>query len=136
MSEHIEFVNPAAFAPPRGYNNGVIATGRALYVAGQIGWNANGEFPEGFVEQFAQAVDNVVAVVRAAGGQPTDLVKMTVFVTDIDAYRASAKALGTAWKERLGRHYPAMALVAVTALVEPRAMVEIEAVAVVAEEKR
>lgn len=126
----IEFVQPAHFAPPRGYANGAVATGRTLYIGGQIGWEADQSFTtDDFVEQFGKALDNVLAVVAAAGGEPTDLVKMTVFVTDLDAYRESGKALGAAWRGRLGKHYPAMALVGVTGLVHPRAQVEIEAVA-------
>lgn len=130
MSERIEFVTPEGWAEPRGYANGVVSRGRTLHVGGQIGWGADQAFAsDDFVPQFAQALDNVLAVVRAAGGEPTDIVSMTVFVTDVEAYRGALRELGRAWRERLGRHYPAMALVAVTALVEPRARVEIQAVA-------
>jgi len=115
---------------PRGYANGRTAAGRALYIAGQIGWDAGGAFPPGgLVPQFAQALDNVLAVVRAAGGRAEDLATMTVYVTDIAAYRAGARELGAIWRPRLGKHFPAMALVAVSALVEPNAVVEIQAVA-------
>jgi enamine deaminase RidA (YjgF/YER057c/UK114 family) len=118
------------WAPPRGYAHGRIAEGRVLHVAGQIGWDARGALaPGGLVPQFAQALDNVLAVVRAAGGAPTDVAAMTVYVTSIADYRAAAPALGPLWRARLGRHYPAMALVAVVALVEPEAVVEIQAVA-------
>lgn len=115
---------------PRGYANGRIGRGQPVHVAGQIGWDAQGAFhATELVPQFAQALDNVIAVVRAAGGAPEDIATMTVFVTDIAAYRESPKALGAAWRARLGKHFPAMTLVAVTALVEPEAVVEIQATA-------
>ena len=115
---------------PRGYANGRIGSGRVLHVAGQIGWTPSGTFEAlDLVGQFAQALDNVLAVVRAAGGAPTDLATMTVFVTDVPAYRASVRALGPIWRARLGKHYPAMALVGTTMLVEPAALIEIQAVA-------
>ena len=115
---------------PRGYANGMIGEGRTLHVAGQIGWDEHGEFhTDDLIEQFAQALDNVLAVVRGAGGEPTDIASMTVFVTDLPAYRAGRRALGPIWKARLGTHYPAMALVGVAGLVELRAKVEIQAVA-------
>jgi enamine deaminase RidA (YjgF/YER057c/UK114 family) len=118
---------------PRGYANGRIAAGHIVYIAGQIGWDARGAFPAGgLVPQFAQALDNVLAVVAAAGGVPGDIATMTVYVTDIAAYRGAHKQLGAAWRPRLGKHFPAMALVAVTALVEPTAVVEIQAIAHIA----
>ena len=116
---------------PRGYANGRIGIGDPLHVGGMIGWDENGVVAEGLVAQFAKALDNVLAVVKSAGGAPTDLAAMTVFVTDIPAYRNAIKELGAIWRERLGKHYPAMALLGVTELVEPRAMVEIEAIAYV-----
>jgi enamine deaminase RidA (YjgF/YER057c/UK114 family) len=130
QSSRIEVVQPPHFAPPRGYANGVVARGRTLYVAGQVGWEPDGRFAsDDFAQQFARALDNVIDVVRAAGGAPADLVKMTMYVVDLDAYRAALPAIGAAWRARLGRHYPAMALVGVAALLERRALVEIEAVA-------
>lgn len=127
----ISFVQPEHFAKPRGYANGALTSGgRTLYVGGQIGWQSDQTFAtDDFVEQFAQALDNVLAVVQAAGGQGADIADMTVYVTDLDAYRQSARALGQVWRERLGRHYPAMALVGVAGLVHPRAKVEIQAIA-------
>jgi enamine deaminase RidA (YjgF/YER057c/UK114 family) len=120
----------AEWPQPRGYANGTVARGRVLHVAGQIGWDAQQHFAsEELVEQFATALDNVLAVVRAAGGAPWDIAEMTVYVTDLPAYRAGARALGAIWKERMAKHYPAMALVGVAGLVEPRAKVEIQAVA-------
>jgi len=131
MSAHLSFLQPDHFAAPRGYANGALTDGRLIHVGGQIGWNAKQEFgSDDFAMQFAQALDNVIDVVTAGGGCAEDIASMTIFVTDLDAYRASAKALGPVWRERLGKHYPAMALVGVAGLVEKRALVEIQAVAV------
>jgi enamine deaminase RidA (YjgF/YER057c/UK114 family) len=106
--------------------------GRVLFVAGQDAAEPGGEVAtDDFVEQFRRALDKVLIVVRAAGGGPEDLGRMTVFVTDLDAYRASRRALGGVWRDAMGRHYPAMALVEVQRLVDPRALVELEATAVI-----
>ena len=127
-------VQPEGYPAPRGYSNGMVGTGRVLAIGGQIGWELDGSFASAdLVDQFGRALDHIVAVVRAAGGQPSDIISMTVFVTDIDAYRQAGKRLGPVWRERLGKHFPAMALVAVTALVEPEAVVEIQATAIVPE---
>lgn len=123
-------IQPDGFPPARGYANGAVASGDVLYIAGQIAWNERAEIvSDDFVEQFAQALDNVLAVVAAAGGEPTDIADMTVYTTDLDAYRASARALGGVWRERFGTHYPAMALLGISGLVEPKAKIEIQAVA-------
>lgn len=115
---------------PRGYTNGMIGAGRVLHVAGQIGWQADGTFAtDDLIEQFAVALDNVIAVVKTAGGSVESIASMTMFVTEMETYRTRMRELGPIWKTRLGRHFPAMALVAVTSLVEPRAKVEITAVA-------
>jgi len=115
---------------PRGFAHGRTGRGTALHVAGQIGCDEHGELAAAeLAPQFAKALDNVLAVVRAAGGAPEDIATMTVYVTDIAAYRGAQKELGAAWRARLGKHFPAMALVAVSHLVEPRAVVEIQAVA-------
>ena len=128
--KHITFVQPEHFAPPRGYANGVVSTGRILHIAGQIGWDSDGTFSTfDLIEQFAKTLDNIIAVVEAAGGTAAHVVKMTIYVTDMDAYRTRARELGPIWRERFGTHYPAMALVRVVELVEPNALVEIEAVA-------
>jgi enamine deaminase RidA (YjgF/YER057c/UK114 family) len=121
---------------PKGYANGRTGRGVPLHVGGQIGWDTNYIVASGFVPQFAKALDNVLAVVRAAGGKPEDVASMTVFVTDIPAYRNATRELGAVWRERFGKHYPAMALVGVTELVMPGAMVEIEAVAYLEAETR
>jgi enamine deaminase RidA (YjgF/YER057c/UK114 family) len=126
-------VLPLGWSRPKGYANGMIAVGRHLHVAGQVGWDTDERFPEGFVAQLDQALANFLAVVEAAGGTPQCVARMTVYVTDMDAYRASLAEVGAAWKRRMGRHFPAMALVGVTTLVEPEALVEIEGVAVLEE---
>ena len=131
-----DFINPESLGAPRGWNHGVLAApgeGRLLFVAGMAGWSAGMPgAPAGFVEQFARALDQVLAVVRSAGGEPSDVARMTVYVTDLAEYRASLAALGDAWRQRFGKHYPAMALLEVSGLVDKGAKVEIEATAVVA----
>jgi enamine deaminase RidA (YjgF/YER057c/UK114 family) len=130
VSSALTFVEVPGWPTPRGYANGVVATGRALHVAGQIGWQPDGTFTtDDLLEQFAVALDNVLSVVSAAGGTPDAIAEMTIYVTEIETYRARMRELGPIWRQRLGKHFPAMALVAVPALVEPRAKVEIQAVA-------
>ncbi|MCM2256674.1 MAG: RidA family protein [Vicinamibacteria bacterium] len=127
-------VNPEELGAPRGYNNGLRGRGEWLFVAGQVGWGPNQRIVSSdFAEQFVRAVDNVLAVVHAAGGRPQDIARMTVYVTDKAAYVAARPAIGAAWRERFGRHYPAMALVVVQALLEDGALCEIEATAVLPE---
>ena len=126
-------IQPEGWAPPKGYSNGIVATGKVLFIGGQIGWNPKSvtpEFPATFAEQFEQALANLCEVLRTAGGKPEHLTRLTVYVTDKKEYLASLKLLGAGWKKHLGRHYPAMALVQVVALVEDLAKVEIEATAV------
>jgi enamine deaminase RidA (YjgF/YER057c/UK114 family) len=130
----LEIVNPESLGAPKGWNNGMLAPsgGRLLFVAGQAGWenDAAGAAP-GFAAQFARALDKVLTVVRAAGGAPDDVARMTVYVTDLSAWRASLEPQGEAWRARFGKHYPAMALLEVKGLVDRGALVEIEATAVV-----
>ncbi len=127
----ITTVHPDGWTDPKGYANGVVVDGpaRLLFVAGQIAWNADQELVGAgdFAAQFAQALANVVAVVRAAGGAPEHLVEVTVFVTDKARYLEAVKPIGAAWREHVGRHYPAMALVEVADLLEDGALVEIQA---------
>ena len=133
MNDERKVVQPAGWARPRGYVNGLLAEGRLLFVGGQIGWDPTSDtprFPEGFAAQFEQALLNVLAVVREAGGTPESIARMTVYVTDKHAYMAVAKDIGAAWRRLLGKHYPAMALVQVASLLEDQALVEIEATAV------
>jgi enamine deaminase RidA (YjgF/YER057c/UK114 family) len=126
----IESIAVPGWPTPRGYVNGAIGSGRALHVAGQIGWEPDGSWVHlDLVGQFGRALDNVVAVLRAAGAGPEHVATMTVYVTDVDAYRTQLRAVGQVWRERWGKVYPAMALVAVAALVESRALVEIQVVA-------
>lgn len=133
MTAPVTIVNPDGFPRPRGYSNGVVAEGRTLHVAGQVGWEADGTFAsDDMARQFGRALDHVLTVVAAAGGAADRIVSMTVYVTDLDAYVAARHVLGRIWRERFGRHYPAMALVEVVRLLEPRARVEIQAVAVLA----
>lgn len=127
-------INPADLGAPRGYSNGVLAPegGRLLFVAGQIAWDEEQRLiGVTFVEQFHRALANVLAVVREAGGEASDVARLTVYVTDREEYLASRKEVGEAYRALMGRHYPAMALVEVAALLEPEAKVEIEATAVV-----
>jgi enamine deaminase RidA (YjgF/YER057c/UK114 family) len=115
---------------PSGYANGRIGHGPVLHVAGQVGWEPDGRFvATDLVGQFAKALDNVLAVVHAARGGARDIATMTIYVTDIQAYRDARKAIGAVWRERMMQHFPAMALVGVTALVQPEALVEIQATA-------
>ena len=134
-----EIVNPKALGSPKGWNNGLLApaTGRLFFIAGQAGWeeDATGP-PAGFAEQFARALDKVLLVLKEAGGEPHDLARLTIYVTDLPAYRASRRELGEAWRARLGKHYPAVSLVAVSGLVDRGAVVEIEATAVLGDERR
>ena len=124
-------INPPQFSRPRGYSNGVLSEGRLLTIAGQIGWDERESFAsDNLPEQFAQALDNVIAIVHAAGGAAEHIAHMTVYVTDLDAYRGGTKQIGEAWRAKMGRHYPSMALLGVAGLVEPRAKVEIVALAV------
>ena len=132
QSGPIEVLQPAGWAAPKGYANGIAARGRLVFVGGQIGWNAGQQFETtDFVGQARQALANVVAVLAAAGGGPQHLVRMTWYVVDKREYLASARALGAAYREIIGRHFPAMTAVEVTALMEDAARLEIEATAVI-----
>lgn len=123
-------LNPKGWPPPRGYANGLAGEGRLVILGGQIGWDAQGRFAEGFVPQVRQALSNIAAVLAEAGGRPEHIARLTWYVTDIAEYRASLAELGPAYRAVMGRHFPAMTLVQVVALVEPEARVEIEATAI------
>jgi enamine deaminase RidA (YjgF/YER057c/UK114 family) len=133
MKELFAYLHPEGWAVPRGYSDGIVASGRLVFVAGQVGWNpATGEFEtDDFAAQTAQALTNVTTVLRSAGADPAQLVRLTWYVTDRDAYLAARTAVGTAYRRIIGTHYPTMSLVVVADLLEPRALVEIEATAVV-----
>jgi len=126
-------IPPEGWPAPRGYAHAVGATGRVVTLAGQIGWDAATErfATDDFAEQTAQALRNVVAVLRAAGAEPEHLVRLVWYITSRDEYMAARKPIGEAYREIVGRHYPAMSVVIVAGLLEPRAKVEIEATAVV-----
>ncbi|MDH3733930.1 MAG: RidA family protein [Gemmatimonadota bacterium] len=128
-----EVFNPGELGTPSGWNNGMLAEtgGRVLFIAGQTARDPEGRIvSDDFVEQFGRALDLVLEVVRAAGGAAEDVGRMTIFVTDIEEYRASLRGLGSAYRERMGRHFPAMALLEVNRLVDDGAKIEIEATAV------
>ena len=125
---------PPGWPRPKGYSNGVSATGRMIFTAGVVGWDEHESFPTHTLHgQFAQAVRNTLAILAEDGAGPEHLVRMTVYVVDRDDYLRSRDEIGAAWKALVGRHYPAMALVEVKGLVENAALVEIEATAVVPE---
>ncbi len=128
-----EIVTSPELAPPVGFAHAVVAgPGRTVYLGGQTAQDTTGAIVgETMVEQFDQACGNVAAALRAAGGQPSDLVSLIIYVTDLDAYRGSLKELGRVHQRHFGRHYPAMALFGVTGLFDPAAMVELVGVAVV-----
>jgi enamine deaminase RidA (YjgF/YER057c/UK114 family) len=133
MSGRFAIINPAELGAPRGWNNGMLtqAGGRTLFVAGQTARDGSGEVQGGdFVSQFDRALGNVLTVLREAGGEPGDIGRFTIYVTDMAQYRAGLKPLGEVYRRRMGTHFPAMALVEVTSLVDPQAVVEIEATAV------
>ena len=123
-------LQPPGWSRPKGYANGMAGSGRLVLIAGQIGWDAQGRFAEGMAAQIGQALRNVLAVMAEAGGGPEHIARLTWYVTDMAAYRACGPALGPIWREVMGRHFPTMAVVGVTALVEPQALVEIEATAI------
>ena len=125
-------VSPQGMAQPKGYSHGMKGTGEVLFVAGQIGWNAAQRFEsDDFVAQAAQALANIAAVLRAADALPEHIVRLTWYVVDKREYLASLAALAAPYRAVMGRHYPAMTAVEVSALIEDRARVEIEATAVV-----
>ncbi|MDG1499442.1 MAG: RidA family protein [Planctomycetota bacterium] len=130
----VSFIHPPEWKAASGYSNGVLVTdgGPQLFLAGQIAWNANQEIvgKDHFPTQFRQALQNVVDILQTAGGLPEHIVRMTIFVSDKDAYEADLPGVGAAYRDVVGRHFPAMSLVQVAALLEPGAMVEVEATAV------
>jgi enamine deaminase RidA (YjgF/YER057c/UK114 family) len=127
-------LQPPSWAKPKGYANGIAAKGQLVFIAGMIGWNKDGQFEtHDFVGQVHQALENIVAVLCEAGGSPEHIVRLTWFVTDKREYLASLEHLGPAYREVMGRHYPVMSVVEVSALIEDTAKVEIEATAVIPE---
>ena len=127
-------LQPEGWAKPKGYANGVMASGRTVFIGGQIGWNGQCQFEtDDFVGQVRQTLENIVAILAEAGGKPEHITTMTWYFTDKQEYMANPRALGEAYRAVMGRHFPAMAAVQVVALVEDRAKIEIQATAVIPE---
>ncbi|HET9335379.1 MAG TPA: RidA family protein [Sphingomicrobium sp.] len=125
---------PPGWPRPKGYSNGISARGRTIVTAGVVGWDEQEKFTSNTLPgQFEQVLKNIVAILAEDGAAPEHLVRLTCYVTSIEAYLASLSEIGEAWQRVIGKHYPAMAMVEVARLVEPQAMVEIEATAVVEE---
>ena len=132
----IKRIQPPDWAEPKGYANGILAKGTLLFVGGQIGWNANQKFEsDDFVSQTRQSLLNVAAVLKAGGAQPAHMVRMTWYVLDRAEYLTSLKALGSVYREVMGRNFPAMTCVEVSGLMEARARVEIEVTAVLPDQE-
>ncbi len=128
----MEIINPPELGQPKGYNNGIIADGgKLLFIAGQIGWDSKQKIvSDDFAEQFAQALSNILTIVRKAGGDAANITRLLIFVTDKSEYLAQVKDVGAAYRRIMGKHFPVMTLVEVKSLLEDSAKVEIEAMAV------
>src|SRR5271163_3474382 len=122
-------LQPESWARPRGYANGIVAGGDTIFLAGQVGWDAQGHFADGMAGQVDQALTNIVTLLAEAGAEPQHLVRLTWYVTDLRAYREDQVAIGTAYRRIIGKHFPTMSVIGVLQLVEPAALVEIEATA-------
>ncbi len=130
----MQILQPPGWARARGFSNGIAAQGRLVFIAGQVGWDAQQRWQaRDFAGQFRQALQNILAVLKEAGGAPEHLVRLTWYVIDRQEYLDSLKAVGAAYRELMGKHFPTMAVVQVSGLVEPEARLEIEATAVVPE---
>lgn len=130
-ADGLRVLQPAGWPQPKGYANGILAEGRFVLTGGVVGWDVAGRFADGFVAQVRQALENIVAILAEGGAGPEHLVRLTWYVVDMDEYVSNLKALGRAYRDVIGAHYPSMSLVQVVRLVEPAARVEIEATAVV-----
>lgn len=134
LAPNLQFLQPPGWVQPKGYANGIAASGRQIYVGGTVGWNERQEFTSDDIsEQTRQTLENIVAVLAQANAGPEHVVRMTWYVTDKQEYLGAAKQIGAAYRSIMGYHFPAMALVQVVALVEDRAKVEIETTAVIPE---
>jgi enamine deaminase RidA (YjgF/YER057c/UK114 family) len=124
-------LQPAAWPRPSGYSNGIVAAGPTIFLAGQIGWDAaSGRMANGMAAQVEQALRNIVSLLQEAGAEPTDIVRLTWFVTDMEQYCQDAKSIGQGYRRVMGKHFPTMSVIGVSVLVEREALVEIEATAV------
>ena len=128
-----EILLPEGWPRPRGYVNGIVTKGTQIYLGGQIGWDEKGVFPDGIVAQVRQTLENIVRLLEEAGATPQAVVRLVWFVTDMEAYTGNLKQIGKVYRELFGTFYPTMTLVQVVRLVEPKAVVEIEATAVIPE---
>ncbi len=124
-------LQPLSWPRPRGYANGIAAAGETIFLAGQIGWDADGRFAEGLAAQVKQALANIVTLLAEAAAGPQHVVRLTWYVTDLQAYRATLSEVGAAYRTIMGRHFPTMSVIGVAELVERQALVEIEATAVI-----
>jgi enamine deaminase RidA (YjgF/YER057c/UK114 family) len=128
----MQILQPPAWARPRGFSNGIAARGTLVFIAGQVGWNGAGKWEaRDFAGQFRQALANILAVLKEANGGPQHIARLTWYVVDKGEYLSSLKAVGEAYRELMGPHFPAMAVVQVSGLIEPEARLEIEATAVI-----
>jgi enamine deaminase RidA (YjgF/YER057c/UK114 family) len=128
----MQILQPPAWARAKGFSNGIAASGRLVFIAGQVGWTGQGEWKEkSFAGQFRQTIQNILEVLEQAKGKPEHIVRLTWYVLDRDEYLASLKEVGAAYRELMGKHYPTMAVVQVSGLVERNARLEIEATAVI-----
>lgn len=126
----MKVLHPPEWPRPPGYSNGIAADGQTIFVAGQIGWDASGRLANGLTAQVEQALSNILTVLAQAGAGPQHVTRLTWFVTDIAQYREQAKAIGPGYRRIMGKHFPTMSVIGVSSLVEPDALVEIEATAV------
>ncbi len=134
MSVHRTLL-PPGWPRPKGYANGIAAEGRTIFTGGVVGWDATERFPDGLAAQFEQLLANTLAILAEGGAGPAHVVRMTWYVVSRDAYVAALPEIGATWRARMGRNYPAMAVVQVAGLVEPAALIEIETTAVVPDEQ-
>ena len=130
----MKILNPSGWNRPSGYSNGVAAKGEMVFVSGTIGWDQDGRLASGFAAQMAQLLDNIIAILAEAGAGPEHIVRMTWYVTDLDAYRSSLREVGAVYREKIGKNFPTMAVIGVSGLVESDALVEIETTAVIPDE--
>ena len=126
----MKIIQPEGWPAPKGFSNAILAKGRSLWVAGQVGWDAKGVFAPDLVGQVELTLKNIVAILQAGGARPEQIVRMDWFMTDLADYRSKAREIGAVYRAVIGRHFPAMTAVQVVALVEPKALVEIEVTAV------